>query len=411
MLLLRRVIFRAAQGCGAGRGAASQARQSGAPTLRAAAWGNGDHGRLGVDDTQGNHVEPAPMRGLPADVAPSGVAAGGAHTVVLLADGRVFTCGLNDWGQLGHSMGSPSAPLLQPVAGLPADVVAVAAGHFTTMAVTAGGELWAWGRNSDGQLGLGDAAGARVCQPTRVSALHDAVTAVAAGARHSLALTSAGELYAWGARSLLGLGAAERWRLRLASAEHAPRLVRSLRGVRLRVAAAGSAHSAVTDEDGRVFVFGEGAFNQLGTGSNRAAAEPTLLPGLHSVAALACGGLHTIAATHDGDVFSWGANEHGGLGLGDVDGAQTRLPSRIPGVALTQVSAGWKHSAGITADGELYAWGWGGAMGEGQNSSGGQLGLGDECDWWSPTRVPTGAVRVLRVSCGWNHTAGILSAA
>jgi alpha-tubulin suppressor-like RCC1 family protein len=383
------------------------ARHASSSSSWVATWGNGDWGRLG-DGACKNKTVPCRVRSLPADAAPLAVAAGGAHTVVLLTDGRVLSCGLNDYGQLGHSGGEECSPQLRHVLGLPPDVIAVAAGHFHTLAVTRGGELWAWGRNKERQLGLGDGTPSVVATPTRVAA-PEAVTSVAVGARHSLAVTSSGALYAWGARALLGLGAAERWRLRLSAYESEPRLVRALRGVRVRVAAAGGAHSAVADTDGRVYTFGEGAFNQLGTGDSRPALEPVQVLGVHAVSALACGGLHTVVATHDGDVFVWGANEHGCLGLGDdVVGPQLRTPSRVAGVALTRVSAGWKHTAGISAAGALHAWGWGGSMGEGEDSCGGQLGLDSEFDFWAPARLPLQAgVRVLQVSCGWNHTAGV----
>jgi alpha-tubulin suppressor-like RCC1 family protein len=371
-----------------------------------AAWGNGDWGRLG-DGACKNKTQPHRVLGLPAGVAPLAVAAGGAHTVVLLTDGRVLSCGLNDYAQLGHSAGEECSPTLRCVAGLPPDVIAVAAGHFHTLAVTRGGELWAWGRNKERQLGLGDGAPSVVAAPTRV-AVPEAVAAVAVGARHSLAVTPSGALYSWGARALLGLGAAERWRLRLATYESEPRLVRALRGVRVRVAAAGGAHSAVADTDGRVYTFGEGAFCQLGTGDSRPALEPVQVQGVHAVSALACGGLHTIVATDDGTVWVWGANEHGCLGLGDDGAVQLRTPSRLAGVALTRVSAGWKHTAGLTAAGALHAWGWGGSMGEGEDSSGGQLGLDNDFDYWTPAAVPLpSGVRVLQLSAGWNHTAGL----
>ena len=98
-----------------------------------------------------------------------------------------------------------------------------------------------------------------------------------------------------------------------------------------------------------------------------------------------------------------------------------------------QVSTGWKHSAAIGHSGELYAWGWGGSVGtatsfETGKSSGGQLGLGNEFDYWAPTQVTdlqTGSGgdepvqqepslskmrwRALQVSCGFNHTAAVVT--
>lgn len=381
------------------------------PTPFVAAWGNGDFGRLGVDAACRNQLQPQRMRGLPAGASPTAVRAGGAHTLVLLQTGdgssEVWSCGLNDWGQLGHSASEEHAALPRRVLGLPPDVCDVAAGAFHSLAVTRSGELWAWGRNKEQQCGLGAAAAARVDAPARV-ALDAAVAAIAAGMRHSLAVAHDGALYSWGARALLGLGE-QPWQAFASRGEHTPRLVRALRGVRVLTAAAGGQHSAVADADGRVFTFGDGHFNQLGTGDDRAAAEPVLVADVHAVAHVACGGLHTLCATHGGDVYSWGANEHGCLGLGDVGGPQLRTPSRVPDVALARgVSAGWKHSAGVSAGGALYTFGWGGTAGEGEHSSGGQLGLDSECDFWAPVRVtlPDGT-RALQVDCGWNHSAGL----
>ena len=103
--------------------------------------------------------------------------------------------------------------------------------------------------------------------------------------------------------------------------------------------------------------------------------------------------------------------------------------------AAMQAAAGWKHSAAVSASGRLHTWGWGGSMGTTtpmmkQHSSGGQLGLGNELDWWGPTRVQSiqdqqGAVAqqhadteagkvlwlVKQVACGFNHTAAVLELA
>lgn len=89
-----------------------------------------------------------------------------------------------------------------------------------------------------------------------------------------------------------------------------------------------------------------------------------------------------------------------------------------------QVSAGWKHSAVVGDKGELYAWGWGGSVGsttslESGHSSGGQLGLNNEFDYWGPTQVTDLQIGVdleggepvwnaVQVSCGFNHTAAII---
>ena len=136
--------------------------------------------------------------------------AGGAHTAVVGTDGRAYTCGLNDHAQLGHSPSSPFVPILTPVDGLPDHdpIVSVSAGHHHTLCVTAGGELWAFGRNDAGQCGVGADAPRVISAPAWIAALSPdapgnagagAIVSVAAGPRHSIAVTSEGAAYAWGA--------------------------------------------------------------------------------------------------------------------------------------------------------------------------------------------------------------------
>lgn len=138
---------------------------------------------------------------------------------------------------------------------------------------------------------------------------------------------------------------------------------------------------------------------------------------LSSVASLTLGGQHSIAVQNGGATYSWGANESGGLGIG-TDNYQSSPPTQIPGLALDHASCGWKHSAGVTPHGRLFTWGFGGSVGEpsalyekGDLGSGGQLGLGNDFDFWSPTEVAFDSVpevKVLQVSCGFNHTAAVL---
>ena len=83
---------------------------------------------------------------------------------------------------------------------------------------------------------------------------------------------------------------------------------------------------------------------------------------------------------------------------------------------FVKIGAGWKHAAGVTAQGLLYTWGWGGSAGthyDAAFSSGGQLGLNHDGDMWEPAMVEgigTGSGsrgdkrRAIDISCGYNHT-------
>lgn len=96
------------------------------------------------------------------------------------------------------------------VPGLPPDVVSVSAGHYHSLAVTAEGELWAWGRNDEGQLGRGLLAPRQSWnEPKRVEGLGNVkVRAAFASGVISLAVGDDGSMWTWGRskRGQLGLG-------------------------------------------------------------------------------------------------------------------------------------------------------------------------------------------------------------
>jgi alpha-tubulin suppressor-like RCC1 family protein len=359
-----------------------------------AAFGNGDWGRLGLGSDWLSRTVPTAVLGLPPAEGPAvAVAAGGAHTVALLASGRVYACGLNDEGQTGSPRVDGGWHCVPKV---PYDVCNVSAGDSHSMACTSSGELWEWGAGRT--------------TPVRID-LDAQVCSVSAGSQHSLALTTSGELYAWGERDATGVGYERFGSSRIA----APRLVRSLRGCSVSSISAGRGHSAVADTDGRLFVFGRLA--------SSVAREPALQI-IGGIAEVSCGG-HTLAVTRNADVHAMGSNANGALGIGNESGGSK---PRLLSVSLQQVSAGWRHSCGINGQGHLFCWGWGGSVGDTDSSSGasrfltslicsfhlpgGQLGLGDDMDRWTACKVPLPpGTRCLQVSAGYNHTVAVMESA
>ncbi|KAJ9518466.1 hypothetical protein QJQ45_018482, partial [Haematococcus lacustris] len=184
------------------------------PSLRSvlATCGNGAMGRLGHGLDCASQSLPRIVGSLVgSDV--KAVACGGAHTVVLTGllllladDGSVLTFGANSQGQLGHSEKDKFIPVPLEV-GLPDSAVAVAAGEQHTLCLTKGGEVWAWGSNASGQLGIGPTDKARVPEPRLVKPLTGVgVEELAAGSEHSLARSTSGQLWSWGTSTQGALG-------------------------------------------------------------------------------------------------------------------------------------------------------------------------------------------------------------
>ncbi|PON61809.1 Regulator of chromosome condensation [Trema orientale] len=192
-----------------------------------------------------------------------------------------------------------------------------------------------------------------------------------------------------------------------------PRLIKKLEGIKVKSVAAGLLHSACTDENGLVFVFGERPANKLGFREVNSESIPSIISELPYSEEVACGGYHTCVMTSGGELYTWGSNENGCLGIGTT--TVFHQPERVQGPfmesTVSQVSCGWKHTAAIS-EGKVFTWGWGGSHGTFSvdgHSSGGQLGHGSDVDYIKPTMINIGKdVRALQVSCGFNHTGAIL---
>ncbi|CAL9229683.1 unnamed protein product [Arabidopsis halleri] len=381
----------------------------------AAMWGSGDYGRLGLGNLDSQWT-PAVCSAL-SDHSIRAVACGGAHTLFLTETRRVFATGLNDCAQLGVSDVKSHAMDPLEVSGLDKDILHISAGYYHSAAITVDGELYMWGKNSSGQLGLGKKAARVVRVPTKVQALHGiTIQSVALGSEHSVAVTDGGEVLSWGGGGSGRLGHGHQsslFGILRSKSEFTPRLIKELEGIKVKNVAAGLLHSACTDENGSAFMFGERSINKMGFGGVRNATTPSIISEVPYAEEVACGGYHTCVVTRGGELYTWGSNENGCLGTDST--YVSHSPVRVEGPFLestvSQVSCGWKHTAAIS-DNKVFTWGWGGSHGTFSvdgHSSGGQLGHGSDVDYARPAMVDLGKnVRAVHISCGFNHTAAVL---
>ena len=172
-------------------------------------------------------------------------------------------------------------------------------------------------------------------------------------------------------------------------------------------AAAGGYHSAVVGEDGSLFVWGNGACGQLGTGDTAMRLAPTVAGLPAPVRQVAAGDMHTGIVTDAGDLLMCGKGEYGRLGLGDEDRRTTPtlvVRAVFAGEAVLMVACGPEHTAVVTEGGGVYT------FGDGQY---GQLGHGNREDQLAPRRVPAARFnreRVVMVAAGLAHTVALSEA-
>ncbi|PIN18662.1 putative protein, contains RCC1 domain [Handroanthus impetiginosus] len=320
----------------------------------AAVWGNGDFGRLGLGnlDSQWN---PKPISSAAfGNQNLKEIACGGAHTLFLTENGDVYGTGLNDYGQLGISDSQNYTMEPVRVSSIPKDIIKIAAGYHHSAAITVDGELYIWGNNTNGQLGLGKKAEKIVPHPCKVECLDGfSIKMAALGFEHSMAVTDKGETLSWGGGESGRLGHGHESSFlgfQKSSSEYTPRLIKGLEGVKVKSVSAGMLHSACISENGNVYFFGERDLGKWGFGKAKIATTPFMISTLPFSEEVACGGYHTCIITNGGELYTWGSNENGCLGIGCTD--ITYSPERVEGPFLRQlvskVSCGWKHTAAIS---------------------------------------------------------------
>lgn len=266
-------------------------------------------------------------------------AAGGFDHALVVRQGKLLTFGPNVAGPPGF------AGLFLRELPLPAAVVAVAAGEHHSLALTAAGDVYAFGSNREGQLGA-DTGGRDA--PSPLAVLGPArgtppAAAVAAGARHSAAVDAAGRCLAWGwsLHGQCGTGAA-------VPSVAAPTPVAGLGPLRCVGVAAGMASTLVCTEEGSVYAWGGNADGELGLGGGPGAEAPQLVEGeleAEHVVAVAAGARHCAALCRSGRAFAWGYGAFGQLGGGGHGGAAApQLVAVPPGSKAVGLAAGWWHT-------------------------------------------------------------------
>lgn len=200
----------------------------------------------------------------------------------------------------------------------------IVAGHYFTLALKSNGTVWAWGINSNGQLGDGTESDRNT--PVQVSGLN-AVTAIAAGPNHSLALKSDGTVWAWGWNIAGQLGNGTN------TASNIPVWVSGL-GTNILGLGAGDVHSLVLLSNGAVMSWGYNNSGQLGDGSNTTRPGPVTVNSLSNCVRATRGLNHSLALKSDGTVWTWGKNSKGQLGDGTTKYRNT--PVQVVGLNLKE---------------------------------------------------------------------------
>lgn len=289
----------------------------------------------------------------------SSISAGFDHSVGLKADGTVWAWGDDSGGQASWTCFTPAmslrcltpTPVITSASGVFGDVKAIAAGAAFSLALKNDGTVWAWGYDSNGQIGT--FLDGNNVTPIQVPGI-SGVRAIGASASTSFALKSDGTVWAWGSGEFgnLGDGIPYSWENRFP----VPKKIPGLSGiVAIHV---GDSHSFAIDKNGVVYAWGRNTYGAFGNGTTFDISGPTIIPALQDSIMLQAGYNFSLALKVDGSVWAWGLNTKGQLGLGTVSTSAALSPVRIPGLSgVNTISAGKDHAMAVLADGTVYAWG------------------------------------------------------
>lgn len=352
-------------------------------------WGQGEYGALGQGKTDdlGNGPGELPVANVEVGGKVTQLAAGYNHVCALLEDHKVRCWGRNSVGQLGDGLapvnrGDFGGEMPPPDVGVGVDVQQIAAGLAHTCVIVTGGKVRCWGGGAYGALGYGNAAN-RVT-PALVDPDVPGVngaTQLALGIEHSCALIQTGDILCWGRNGYgeLGLGHTN------SIGDHPGEVAMpaELGGIAIQVAA-GARHTCALMEGGTVRCWGAGHDGRLGTGNTMNVGDkPGPLPtdvdlGRETAHAVVAGAAHNCVRLDDGEVRCWGHNANGMLGYGNTTsllkpgdavqlGAGARLLS-ASGTYTLNADAGVSNCA-VLVDDTLRCWG---------GNRYGQLGLGND---------------------------------
>ena len=308
------------------------------------------------------------------------IAAGAGHVLAIDESGQLYTWGNNILGNLGAlgDLGgnSPTMINISALSGSPlknVKITAVAAGLHTSMALDADGNVWHWGQNIQGHLGNGNTTNSST--PINISTLPSSllkdvkITAIACGDSHSMAIDENGNVWTWGQNTYGQLG-----NMTTASSTTPnpnPINISALSGhpfnyVKITAIACGSGHSIAIDENGNVWAWGNNLMRQLGNGSTTDSSTPINISAPVAspinnvkITDITCGQYHNMAIDENGNVWAWGRNTSGQLGLGDTTTVVNR-PTKVTALSDVDVKAitcGQSTSFALDASGKVLSWG------------------------------------------------------
>lgn len=324
-------------------------------------WGNDTDGQLGL--YSGCTIS------VPTELCLMGansVSCGSFYTIVSTTSNKSYGWGTNYSGQLGINYIDCVYYLPQKIT-LPDSIIKINCGGYHAMALTKDAELYGWGHNLYGQLGLGHPY--NQLSPTKL-VLSEPCREIICGQFCTIVLSTSNKIYVWGSNisGQLGLGDY--------NDRYVPHELILIGSEPIVSVSCGYNHSMALTKS-KIYVWGSNSRGQLGLGHriNQNVPQELIIEN-SNIIAVCCGESHTLALTASDQIYVWGQNNQGQLGLGHTDTQSSPQKLLLVG-NFTNIVCGGNHSIAQTSD-KIYVWGL---------NNCGQLGLGHKIDQSVPTEL------------------------
>ena len=291
------------------------------------------------------------------------------HTICISSEGTVYSFGKHEEGAHGHAEEFISLP--QRI-GFLKDIVSVDGGVEHTLCLDSNGIVFSFGSNKFGQLGTTAQINKSTHIPQQI--VLPKIKQISCGHFFSICASENGDLYSFGRGECGQLGHGEK-----IHGQTLPKKIDSLKNVDF--VECGTSFVICKTLDGDIYCFGYNRYGQLGNGKRASTIIPLKCDNWpNDVVDIKCGQEHTLVLTSTLDIYTCGRNNYGQLGRETLESkfSLTLLKLNLP--EIIRIECGIYHSLCIDINNDLFVFGYNGY---------GQLGLGDYDNRYTPVKHPS----------------------
>ncbi len=314
-------------------------------------WGRNDQGQLGINSTT---AKSTPVSILGNKKTFCQISGGVKYSLGLDKNNLVWGWGVNYRGNIGNnSMVSKRTPV--SILGTRKTFCQIIATGYYSLGLDKNGSVWGWGSNYRGQLGINSTAS--YSTPVSIHGIKKTFCQIGGLSYNydygsSSGIDYTGQVWTWGYNDKGQLG------INSTTNKSTPVSILGAKKTFCQIVNGESRHYLAIDYKGQVWGWGYGAQGALGINSTTAKSTPvSILGNKKTFCQIDCGNLYSLAIDYMGQVWSWGYNQYGQLGINSTTAKST--PVSILGNKKTfcQINCGYYHSLAIDYKGQVWGWG------------------------------------------------------